>query len=111
MAMPTENPQFYGQWTVWDSKNWLRAKSLARQRNLSAWIPGLSTFKVTGLPATLSVRKDLESSFHHCGSPVKLVQAGLRARKSIESSFHRCVGPVKLVQECLCARKTWQKPF
>ena len=56
MPMPTgngENPQFYGQWTVWDSQNWLRAKSLARQRNLSAWIPGLSTFKVTGLPATL----------------------------------------------------------
>ena len=29
----------------------------------------------------LSARKDLESSFHHCGSPVKLVQAGLNAGK------------------------------
>jgi len=40
MAMPTgngENPQFYGQWTVEDSQNGLYAKSLQRQRILSAW--------------------------------------------------------------------------
>ena len=48
--------------------------------------------------ACLCVRKDLESSFHHCGSPVKLVQACLRARKSLEFSFHYCGGPVNLVQ-------------
>ena len=29
----------------------------------------------------LSARKDQESSFHHCGSPVKHVQAGLNAGK------------------------------
>ena len=77
--------------------------------------------------AGLSAKKDLESSFHHCGSPVKLVQACLcagstlqrrfnrrrdamkqvqaclNARKDLESSFHHCGGPVKLVQACLCA--------
>ena len=30
----------------------------------------------------LSVRKDLESSFLHCGSLVKFVQAGLNAGKT-----------------------------
>ena len=29
--------------------------------------------------AYLSVRKELACSFHHCGGPVKLVQARLRA--------------------------------
>ena len=38
--------------------------------------------------ACLSVRKELESSFHHCGSPVKLVQACLSVRKELEGSFH-----------------------
>ena len=48
--------------------------------------------------ACLGARKDLESSFHHCGGPVKLVQACLlSARKDPESSLHRCCGPVKLV--------------
>ena len=73
--------------------------------------------------AYLSARKDLESSFNHCGDPVKLVQACLNAerpdqavyfqggavkhvhpclsaRKSRESSFNHCGGPVKLVQAC-----------
>ena len=51
MPMPTgngENPQFYGQWTVEDSQNGLCAKSLQRQRILSAWIPGLLTLKIQG---------------------------------------------------------------
>ena len=43
-----ENPQFYGQWTVQDSQNGLWAKSLRRQRILSAWIPGLLTLKIQG---------------------------------------------------------------
>ena len=30
----------------------------------------------------LSVRKELESSFHHCEGPVRLVQAGLCAGKT-----------------------------
>ena len=69
--------------------------------------------------------KDGESSFHHCVSPMKLVQvclcagntlqrgfnrrrgvvkhvqARLSARKDLESSFHRCGGPVK---PFLCAK-------
>ena len=48
MPMPTENgenPQFCGQWTIWDSQNGLYAKILHRQRILSAWIPGLLTLK------------------------------------------------------------------
>ena len=54
MSMPTgngENPQFYGQWTDEVSQNGLCAKSLQRQRILSAWIPGLLTN--TGFSATL----------------------------------------------------------
>ena len=75
----------------------------------------------------LGTRKSRESSFHHCGSPVKLVQACLNAgkvcfnrrgsamnhvqaclsaTKDLASSFNHCGGPVKLVQACLCAVKT-----
>ena len=43
-----ENPQFYGQRTVEDSQNGLYAKSLQRQRILSAWTPGLLTLKFRG---------------------------------------------------------------
>ena len=43
----------------------------------------------------LCARKELESSFHDCGGPVKLVQARLCARKDLESSFHQCGGPVE----------------
>ena len=56
--------------------------------------------------AYLSVRKDVESSFHHCGCPVKLVQDYLGTRTELESSFHYCGGPVKPVQACVCAGKT-----
>ena len=35
---------------------------------------------------------------------MKFVQASLSARKDGESSFHQCVGHVKLVQACLNAR-------
>ena len=57
MPMPTgngENPQFYEQWTVEDSENWLYAKSFTRQKSLSAWIPGLSILKVQGSQPPLS---------------------------------------------------------
>ena len=47
--------------------------------------------------ARLSVRKDLESHFHHCGGPVKLVQSSLSARNDLESNLHHCGGPVKVV--------------
>ena len=36
---------------------------------------------------------------------MKLVQAYLSVRKELEGSFHRCGGPVRLVQACLCAGK------
>ena len=77
--------------------------------------------------ACLNARDDRESSFHHCGRPVrwfkpvyarkrpenaffnlregtvKHVKAGLTAREDRECSFHRCRGPVRLVHACLCA--------
>ena len=34
---------------------------------------------------------------------MRLVQACLSARDVRESSFHHCGGPVRLVQACLCA--------
>ena len=37
---------------------------------------------------------------------MKLMQTCLSVRKELEASFHRCVGPVRLVQACLCAGKT-----
>ena len=43
--IPTE---FYGKLTVQDSQDALCAKSLQRQRVLSAWIPGLLTLKIQG---------------------------------------------------------------
>ena len=85
--------------------------------------------------ACLSDSKDGESSFHYCGSPVKLVQAclwagntlqrhlnrrrgaakhlqaSLSARNVRESSIHHCGGPVNLVQACLCVRNTLQRRF
>ena len=39
------------------------------------------------IQACLCARKDLESSFHRCGGPVKLVQACLRARKIDKAVF------------------------
>ena len=77
--------------------------------------------------ACLRAREYRESSFHHCGGTVSLVQACLRegktrfnlrgsavkhveasvsARAYRQSSFHRCGGPVRLVQVCLCAENT-----
>ena len=77
--------------------------------------------------AYISARKDVESSFHHCGDPVKLVQACLCGENTLQRTFNRrgyavkhvqaclsaskdgecssyhCGGPVKLVQACLCA--------
>ena len=38
--------------------------------------------------ASLSARSSRESSVHHCGGPVKLVQACLSVRKELEFSFH-----------------------
>ena len=38
---------------------------------------------------------------------MKHVQAPLSGRQDRESSLHHCGGPVRLVQACLCAEKTW----
>ena len=37
---------------------------------------------------------------------MKQVQDGLSAREDRESSFHHCGGPVRLVPACLCMGKT-----
>ena len=37
---------------------------------------------------------------------MKHVQACLSVRKELESSFNHCGGLVRLVQDCLCAGKT-----
>ena len=37
---------------------------------------------------------------------MKEVQTCLSAREDRESSFHHCGGPVRLVQACLCVGKT-----
>ena len=58
----------------------------------------------------LTARNNRESSFHHCGGPVKLVQACLRARKSLESSFHRYGGPAARASVFMCG-KDLTKPF
>ena len=42
---------------------------------------------------------------------MKRVQACLSARKDGESSFHHCGGPVKLVQTCLYAGNTQNTVF
>ena len=46
---------------------------------------------------------DRQTTFSDSIGPVKLVQACLGARKDLESSFHHCGGQVTLVQACLCA--------
>ena len=50
-----------------------------------------------------------ESSFHHCGGSVKLLEAWLCSRRHLESSFHYRGGSVKLVQACLYARKARER--
>ena len=48
--------------------------------------------------AYLSVRKELACSFHHCGVPVRLVQACLCAGKTLESRFNCRGDAVKNLQ-------------
>ena len=88
---------------------------------------------VKHLLSWLSASKDGESSFHYCGSLVKLVQACLCALNTLhrrfnrgggavkhvqacssgseygESTFHYCGSPLKLVQACLYAIYTAEK--
>ena len=39
-------------------------------------------------------QKALEGSFHHCGSPVKFVQASMSIQKGPQTRFYQCCGPV-----------------
>ena len=48
--------------------------------------------------ACLSVRKDLECSFHHCGGPMKLINANLCVTSDPKNIFHHCGSHVKLRQ-------------
>ena len=50
---------------------------------------------------------DRESSFHHCGDSVKLVQAFLYAENSLQRRFNRRGGAVKHLHACL----RWRKEF
>ena len=53
----------------------------------------------------LSVRKELECSFHHCGGPMKLMQACLCVGMTLQSRVNRRAGDVKHVQPCLSTKK------
>ena len=90
---------------------------------------------VKHVQASLSARKDGESSYLLCGSPVKLVQACLCMGSTVQRRFHRrggaarkvqassiarndgestslhCGSPVKLEQACLCVGSTLQRRF
>ena len=48
--------------------------------------------------ASLSAWQVTQCSHNHHSQTVKLVQACFHARKDRESNFHHCGGPVKLVQ-------------
>ena len=56
--------------------------------------------------ACLCARNTLQRRFNRRGA-VKHVQAGLSAAKDVESSFHHCESPVKLVQACICTENTF----
>ena len=61
--------------------------------------------------ACFSARKDRESSFRHCESPVKLVQACVCAEKTWQSCFNRRRSAVKHLQACLSASKDRESSF
>ena len=63
------------------------------------------------MPACLTGRKDRESTFHHGGSPVKLVQDSFSERNDLQIIFLHCGGTVKLVQAGLSGRKDRTKHF
>ena len=59
----------------------------------------------------LSSRKDVESSFHHCGGPVKLVQACLCVGSTIQRRFQRRRRAVNHVHACGSADKDGETVF
>ena len=67
---------------------------------------------------SLCARKDVESSFHGCGRPVKFVQASVSARedqfmstKDLESSFDHWGAPMKLVHASFSGSKAAEGRF
>ena len=61
--------------------------------------------------ACLSIKKESEGSFHHCGGPVKLMHASLRIRKGPEARFYYCCDPVRLMQDSLGVGKDVESSF
>ena len=61
--------------------------------------------------ASLSAIKYPERSFHHCGGPVKYVQACLYPGNTLQRHFNRRRGAVKHVHDCLSARKDRESSF
>ena len=59
----------------------------------------------------LNAIKDRDSSFHHYGGPVKLVQACLCEENTLQRRFNRRGGGVKQVQVCLSASKDGESSF
>ena len=55
--------------------------------------------------ACLYAGNTLQRRFDRRGGAMKHVQLGLCASSDQESSLHHCGGPVKLVQSCLCVRE------
>ena len=96
--MPTgswKNLQFYGQWRDEDSKNWLFAK-ISRQRSLSVWIPGLSTFCATLIAVWMQ-------SLFWCYAWV--TKAGLYLPHLLLRTGETCYAPPGLATPCLWS--TW----
>ena len=56
-------------------------------------------------------RKYRESSFHHCGGALKLVQSCLCGRKDQERRLHHYEGAVKLVEAYLSDRMDRDSSF
>ena len=61
--------------------------------------------------AYLSASEERESSFHHCGGTVGLVQTCSYAGKSCQSRFNLRGGVVKHMQACLSAREDRESSF
>ena len=61
--------------------------------------------------AYLSASEERESSFHHSGGTVGLVQACSYAGKTCQSRFNLRGGVVKHMQACLSAREDRESSF
>ena len=96
-----ENPQIYGQSTVQDSQNGLCAKSLPRQRVLSAWIPGLLTLK-NRVTATL---RSLHLTAIQFPSTIAIILAYFHVTNNIVMNYV-CIPIPTLYEIKICCLKT-----